>query len=159
MFFDDPVAALSHIREQLHPGAPAVMLSWCLPAENEWAYMPIRQASHLLPADDTPPAAGPGPFAWADPAVFHQILKDAGWSDIGQEVAARDAVFGAGHPDPVGHTAEFFLSVGPLARRLRRVDPALRPKVVEALRPAMQDRLQAGAVHVGAKAWVISARA
>lgn len=160
MFFADPPAAFANIRTGLRPGARVVLTAFGPFADNPWACVPLAAAEAVLGPGAPPDASQPGPFAWAEPAAFERALSAAGFGAVGWE--PRDVTFtlGAGEdPDPVERACDMTLSVGMLARRVRTEggDAAarLRPVLAEALRPHVRD----GWVRLGARTWLVSARA
>ncbi len=101
----------------------------------------------------------PGPFAWADPAVWRPLLEGAGFGDLraGEhdfiaEIAEGDA------PDPVARAVAFMAKVGPMARRLRDLPEAERGPALDALTGHLRGHITNGAVRLRASAWVIEAR-
>ena len=161
MFFDDPVAAFSHLHGLMRDDGKAVFVAWVPREENPWASLPLDAAAHLIdvPAADAV-SAGPGPFAWCDPDTFNTILSDAGWRDVTWHAETHMAMMGAGDDaDPLARAAEFALRIGPLASRLRGATPDLRTAVRGALINAFSPWLKDGAVQIPTSAWIIQARA
>ena len=125
MFFDDPPAALAHLREALVPGGRAVLTVWAEPKHNLWAMLPANAASEVIgPAEKQPPGA-PGPFGWATSEIFLPILEAAGWEEIDaiEHDIEMELAFGSAS-DPVTRAVELACRIGPLARRLREAPEA-----------------------------------
>ena len=83
MFFDDPAAALRHLRGALRPGARCAFVCWRAPRDNPWAMAPlmaVRQALGVTPPPADPLA--PGPFAFADDQRLRALMAGAGFADI-----------------------------------------------------------------------------
>ena len=82
MFFEDPRAAFTNIRNHLAPGGRLAFACWQSMDQNPWFI-----GAALAPFVDQPPPPPPGknptgPFAFADPEQVASILADSGWSDI-----------------------------------------------------------------------------
>lgn len=83
MFFDEPTEAFANIRSLCRPDARLAFVCWQEMSRNPWFVGPA--VAPFLPPPP-PPAAGKsptGPFALADPAYVTEMLRGAGWSDIG----------------------------------------------------------------------------
>ena len=158
MFFDDPPAALANVHLALKPGARAVFVAWREATRNQWAAVPMTFVQEGL--GGAPATGGPGPFAWAEPAVYRPLLQGAGFCDVretGHEFMAEIA--DGDDPDPVGRAVGFMTRVGPLARRLRDAPEATRHEALEFLSHRLRRHVKAGAVRLLASAWIIEARA
>ncbi len=160
MFFDDPPAALAHIRTQLKPDAEAAFIAWAAPDQNLWASLPLHAAARILPEAGAPLAAGPGPFAWADPTTFAPVFETSGWNGLAWEPFSSTAPLALGDdPDPTARAADFVLRIGPLARRLRDQPSEVRSWIRTALKETFAEYLADGEVRVPITAWIITARA
>jgi SAM-dependent methyltransferase len=162
MFFDDAAAGWQHIRGEAAPDAKLVIVCWCAGSENGWASIPLKAAAPILGVENSAPApsGAPGPFAWADPDYFGPILQSAGWKDLAWRSVEKHAVLSTGDdPDPVERAVQFTLRIGPMARRLEGVDAKLRSEIAQTLRGSFQNYLDAGAVKVPTKAWIITGSA
>ncbi len=162
MFFEDPPAAFENLRGALQPGARAVFVAWREVARNQWAAVPMTYAQEGLGAAIS--TGGPGPFAWADPAVFRPLLEGAGFRDVRCSTHEFMAEIADGDdPDPVERAVQFMTHVGPLARRLREAPESARREAMEFLRKRLRRHaarhVDDGAVRLLASAWIIEARA
>ncbi len=160
MFFDDEIAAWTHLRTILRPGAPIALTTWRTAQEHDWAALPLHLASPILGAEATRIAAplGPGPFAWSDPGHFLPILHAAGWRDIHHTPITAQARMEAGPaPTPAERAADFALRIGPLASRLRGTDPATRARIRAALAEGLAPHVTGTHVTVTTAAWLIRA--
>ncbi|HET9046290.1 MAG TPA: methyltransferase domain-containing protein [Casimicrobiaceae bacterium] len=154
MFFDDPVAAFTHMRRSLRPDGRTVFVCWRAPRDNPWAMVPLSAARAAVGV--TPPAAdpnAPGPFAFADDARVRGILADAGFRDI--DIRRFDANVSLG-PTP-RDAAEMTTRIGPTSRLIRELGvqhvPAITDAIVAALQPFATDE-----VRVPGSTWIVSAR-
>ena len=162
MFFEDQIAAWTHLRGQLKPGAKAVVVCWRDASQNEWASVPLAAARPVLGAEKTQLAVSgaPGPFAWADPDRFVPIFENSGWSGLEYQPVDAAVVTEAGEdPDAVERGVAFAMHVGPLASRLANTPPEVREAVRAVLRADLAGRLVQGQVTLRSAAWVISATA
>ncbi len=163
MFFDDPAAAFANIRHGLRPGARVAMSAFGPLAENPWATVPLRAVETVLgPSPDGPPgpAAGPGPFAWADPSVFETALGKAGFRDIAWTGhPLRFAVGADGDTDPVSRAVTMVLAIGVAARRVGSAGAGVAERVRPALREALAPHVEDGWVRLPAHVWIITATA
>jgi hypothetical protein len=152
MFFDDPIAAFSHLASRANAGARMVFSCFRSPAENAWA----SKIAALLSSAPTADPHAPGPFAFADSARVRTILAGAGWRDIGFEPVDFDFVTGGGD-DPVGDAVEFYGQIGPAARAIRTLGDREREAFVQQLHELAEAHLCDGAVRFGAAAWIVTA--
>jgi len=157
MFFEQPVAALAHLRASLRPGGRMVFVCWRPAAENEWVTLPLEVARTLVPP---PPAAAdphaPGPFAFADPQRLRALLDAAGFQ------AAAITPFD-GHMDLGASPADAafqMVNLGPTARLLRESDAATRQRVEEAVEQAFARRMaEQGDLRLKLACWLVRAGA
>lgn len=158
MFFDDPPAALANLRRALEPGARAVFVAWREAARNQWAAVPMTFVQEGL--GGAVATGGPGPFAWADPAVYRPLLQAAGFGDVREGTHEFMAEIAEGDdPDPVARAAAFMTRIGPLARRLREAPESTRREAMAFLAQRLRRHVKGGAVRLLASAWIIEARA
>jgi SAM-dependent methyltransferase len=153
MFFDDPVAAFTHLRTRAAPGAPLVFSCFRAPALNPWA-------SGLARLVGGPPADphAPGPFAFADADRVAGLIAAAGWRDP-QPTPLDFAYVAGGGADPVADAIGFFLRIGPTAFAMRQAEGADRARLLDGLDALVRDHLIHGVVAFPAAAWIWSARA
>ncbi|MEO1456644.1 MAG: methyltransferase domain-containing protein [Pseudomonadota bacterium] len=160
MFFDEAEAAFANLHTALSPGARAVFVVYTDIAENPWAAVPAQAAEAVLGPAPPRKRGAAGPFGWSDPDFFAPILKAGGFADIAWEPRALSVEVGYGDdPDPAVRAAALMLRIGTVARRLQDApegaEAALAPVLAEAARPYVSD----GAVRLGARVWVVTARA
>lgn len=162
MFFDDPIAALSHLRAQMRPKGRFCAVAWDAFYENEWAALPIEACRDMLRPDqlDPPPNGVPGPFAWAGQAYAPDLLADAGWQDIRISTVKRQAEMSLGDdPDPLVRAADFALRIGPLASRFKGREREDFVIAKEKLMKRMTSHVDNGSVYIGTQAVVFEATA
>jgi SAM-dependent methyltransferase len=152
MFFADPAHAFANLRRACTTGAQLRCMVWRNPAENPFMTAAARAAAPLLPDLPSPPPDGPGQFAFADERKVSRILRDAGWSGI--ELRPIDIVctFRAADLD------EYVTRLGPVSRVLPELDPALRERVVAAVRAGFAPFVHGNEGSFTAACWLMHAR-
>ena len=160
MFFADPPAAFAHLRRAIVPDGRAVLIVYTPMTENLWAAIPAAAAAELLgPAPPQPPSA-PGPFGWADPAIFRPILAAAGFGDIDWHARDLEVEIGDGNdPDPVERAIRLVTTLGAVARRLDDAPEGSIERLAPILRRSLAPFVRDGAVRMPARIWIVTARA
>jgi SAM-dependent methyltransferase len=81
MFFEDPVAAFTHLHGALRPGGRVAFACWQVVDRNAWMQLPRDAIGSVLSLPELP--AGPtGPYAFAEPDHVRGVLTRAGFADI-----------------------------------------------------------------------------
>ena len=156
MFFDDPIGAFANLHRAVKPGGRLAFACWRTLAENPWASAPLAAAKPFLPPLPAPDPDAPGPFAFADPQRILSILSDVGFHDV--ETRKYDGVMPMGRD--LDLTAEQTLQIGPLSRAVGEADAATRRKIVDAVRTALAQFVDAGGdVTLPTACWLVAARA
>lgn len=153
MFFDDPVAAFTHLHGLAKPGGALVFSCFGAPERNVWA----SGLSHLMPAVPGFPFAA-GPFAFADAGRVADILARAGWRDAVPRPFDFDYVAGEGD-DPEADAIDFFRRIGPVARAARDLDDGGRARLFEGLAALIREHRAGNRVTLPATAVIWSATA
>jgi SAM-dependent methyltransferase len=158
MFFADPAAAFRNLHGLLRPGGRLAFICWRAFVQNEWVMVPLKAALPLLPSVPPPPPPGaPGPFAFAEADHVRDVLERGGFVDVALE--PKDvATFVGGSGVDLDTATEFLLQIGPTARLLADVEPALRTRIAAAVRQVLAAHHGAGGVRMGSAAWLVSAR-
>lgn len=156
MFFADPVAAFTNMREALTPLGRMAFLCWGPVEENEWITVPMSAAMAHLPPPDPVGPRDPGPFAFADREYTAEILGSAGFVDIDFEAFAPTLKLGKGRS--IADTAEFFLDLGPTSRALAGQPDSLRQTVKDAIITSIAERYVDDALELGGRCWIATAR-
>lgn len=156
MFFDDPVAAFSHLRGLAQPGAGLMFSCFREPRLNPW----MGGLAALLPRDASAPPSdphAPGPFAFADDARVAGILEAAGWRDVAFVAVDYPYIAGAG-ADPAGDALRFFSRIGPAAAVLAGLEAERKEEVRAAVHSWLEANRSGDLVAFPAAAWFVSAR-
>lgn len=154
MFFDDPVAAFTHLRGIAATDARLAFSCFRSREENAW----MTGLTALLPGVPVPtdPLA-PGPFAFADPEHISNVLTRAGWSGLRIEPFDFAYVAGAGE-DAEWQAADFFFRIGPLAPVIRDLGDEARGVLEGRLAQWIGRNHRDGVVAFAAAAWIVTAR-
>lgn len=173
MFFASPETAFANLRTALRPGGRLTALTWQPLPLNDWMFIPMQAAGKVLaeaakdgsgspPAPQAPPDPhAPGPFALADSERMNAILSRAGFEQPQHTSIERELLVGGGRS--LDETAAFVSQLGPGGAALREASPALREKVVAAVRAALEPFAEAGGsaadagVKMRAAAWLVTA--
>ena len=154
MFFDDPVAAFSHLSAIAAPQATLRFSCFRQRGENGW----VRELMSVLPTPAAvPDPYAPGPFAFGEQQRVEDILQAAGWEGLTFEAFDYPMVAGAG-PDAVEEAVTYFLRIGAAARAIAELPDADRQDVVDRLRTMLAGHYQDAIVALPAAAWIVTAR-
>ncbi len=156
MFFDDPVAAFTILRNAAAPGATLVFSCFRSRSLNRWA-------SQIAAAiQGAPPVLAhgyaPGPFGFCEPDFTRDMLASAGWTPGDCTPIDFDYVAGGGD-DPVADAVDFFQSIGPAAPVLRAAPLDERSRMVDRIADVATAHRQGDVVAFPAAAWLWSAQA
>jgi len=152
MFFGDPVAAFSNIRNALKAGGRLAMLVWQAREANEWS-VAIQQS---LAPEDRPPgaaAATPNAFALADPGAVEQLLSAAGFAGATFR-DVREPVYYGGSVEAALDWIRGFLCTKEL---LERIGTAAAERVLDRLRETLAKHQRTDGVWFDSRAWSVTA--
>ncbi|RWA77522.1 MAG: class I SAM-dependent methyltransferase [Mesorhizobium sp.] len=153
MFFDDPVAAFTNIRQAARRSGKLAFVAWRSPVENDFMTTAARAAAPFLTPAPLPDPDAPGQFAFADGAKVKQILEASGWSSI--EVAKADVLCRIAE----GELMTYVTRLGPLGAALRDVDQATAEKITTVLPAAFAPFVEEGEARFNAACWLVTALA
>jgi len=157
MFFDDPVAAFTHLHA-LAPYGRLLFSCFRAPRENEWMVAMSGLIERHAPEALAGPEPAAGPFAFADPARIEDVLRGAGFAPPVIEPFDFDFHVGAGE-DPVADALGYFRRIGPMARLLAHADPSVKDAILADLADLAAARVTAQGVGFRAAAWLVTSRA
>lgn len=152
MFFADPLAAFRNLRRALPRGGRMALLTWRGAQHNEW----IREIRATLVGGPPkiPPAGAPGPLGLSDPEAVKPILSHAGFGEIAFTETSEPLCYGS----TAGEAFDFIRGT-PLAEDvLSEMDPAARPRALDALRALLERHQSAEGVCFQSSAWIVTAR-
>jgi SAM-dependent methyltransferase len=157
MFFADPVAAFTNLRQALVPGGRLGFACWQRLEDNDWSAVPLAAARPLVDNPPAPAAVGePGPFAFADPERVRSVLSGAGFTHIGVEPFRALVVTSR---TGIEEAVDFALRVGPASRLIADQPEPVRQQIRESITRALAPALSGTTVSLGGAAWLVSARA
>ena len=135
MFFEDPVAAFSNIRNALRPSGRLGFCCWQPRAVNPFMTLPAMAALELLPAPPEMPPRTPGPFAFEESEYIERILTQSGFNGISVAPLSHPLVFGCGLA--LADIVERLVQIGPIAQMVREapgdLQQPVRDKVIAAV--------------------------
>jgi ubiquinone/menaquinone biosynthesis C-methylase UbiE len=155
MFFDQPAAALRHLRGALRPGGRCAFVCWRAPRDNPWAMAPLvaaRQALNIHPPPADPLA--PGPFAFADEQRLRALMAEAGFDAVEMQRIDAPIALGASAREAARHC----LQIGPVSRLAREAGAAQEPLILDAIERALAPQAAAdGSIGLAGSTWVVRA--
>jgi SAM-dependent methyltransferase len=157
MFFDDPVAAFTNLRQATQRGGRLVFVCWQPMAANQWLLVPgAALAEHVPPPAPLSPDA-PGMFALAVPDRLRGILAAAGWREVTVTPARTSMLVGGG--GTVDEAVQW-VRAGSMARSmLADADPMTEQRALASVRSALVPYADSDGVHLDAAVWVVRALA
>jgi SAM-dependent methyltransferase len=157
MFFDDPIAAFTNLREALQAQGRLAFCCWQGLQYNDWTHIPLQAAlAHVPPPERVHPHA-PGPFAFADPRRIDDILRTSGFSNIDVQPFATTLQFGEA-PD-LQHSVRELAMIGPVSRLLAGQPPEVLARVLASIEEAVAPSYQQGALALPGAIWLVTATA
>ena len=157
MFFEEPVAAFSALRNSLKPGGKLGFVCWREPKLNPFFNAPMEAALTVLPAPAPSAPGAPGPFGLADDNVVQTTLRLAGFKDV--SVAPLNLTLSVGAETPFDALFEELIQIGPAAALIAQSDPSLKEKAREAVYNRLTDFYASGqGVSFDANFWLVTAR-
>jgi len=160
MFFDDPAAALAHMRRALKPGGRLAFVCWRTAAENDWVRLPMEAIQGIAPSPAPPDPEAPGPFSFGDRDRIARILTTAGFAEIAITPFDHVIPFGMGatREAAIDDALEMAFEVGPLSRALADQPDEIRARAADAVRAAFSARPGEQSVMIDGAAWIVTAR-
>ena len=157
MFFEEPVAAFSALRNSLKPGGKLGFVCWREPKLNPFFNAPMEAALTVLPAPAPSAPGAPGPFGLADDNVIQTTLRLAGFKDV--SVAPLNLTLSVGAETPFDALFEELIQIGPAAALIAQSNPSLKEKAREAVYNRLTDFYALGqGVSFDANFWLVTAR-
>ena len=157
MFFDEPVAAFSALRNSLKSGGRLGFVCWREPKLNPFFNAPMEAALTVLPAPAPSAPGAPGPFGLADDNMIQTTLRLAGFKDV--SVAPLNLTLSVGAETPFDALFEELIQIGPAAALIAQSNPSLKEKAREAVYNRLSDFYASGqGVSFDANFWLVTAR-
>jgi SAM-dependent methyltransferase len=155
MFFADPPAAFANLRRALRPGGRLVAIVWQPRVENEWASA-VPQAirdNTPRPHHDKDEARDESAFSLGDPDVTRELLRAAGFTEVGFTSVREPVYYGA----DVDAAYRNVVQLREPQALLRRVPPERVDAAKAAVRAMLAAHDTGDGVLFDAAAWIIRA--
>jgi SAM-dependent methyltransferase len=150
MFFSDSAAAFANIARALRPGGRMVfMVPQAGRPDSDYA----QATAALAPLMRRPSPAARGMGSLSDPDRIHQVLGEAGLTEV--NVRPVEALMDYGRD--AADAADFILGQGPVRFNLHDVDQATATRAREELRAALAAYENPGGVGIRGSVWLVSA--
>ncbi|KQR17691.1 methyltransferase [Cellulomonas sp. Leaf334] len=146
MFFHDAGAAFANLARTLRPDGRLVMMVWQAGNRNEWTV-----AIHRALGEEVAESAA---FSLADPSRTTELLKVAGFVDIGLDDVAEPVWYG---PD-VASAETWARSFTTTTEVLGRLGPDGAEQGLDRLRETLTAHLGDDGVWFDSRAWIVTAR-
>jgi ubiquinone/menaquinone biosynthesis C-methylase UbiE len=157
MFFADPAATFANLRRGLRRGGRVAFLCWREPKLNPWNLLPYNAAVKHAPKLPKLGPDDPGPFSFSDEARVQRILSEAGFSGV--ELTPLDFTLDIGVGEGLDNAVAKSLEIGPASRALDGQPEAVRKAAEAEIRAALAERVEGGAIPLGAAVWIVRAAA
>jgi SAM-dependent methyltransferase len=156
MFFGDPIAAFTNLRQAMKPNSRVLFACWRRLSENPWMLTPLLAAYEHVPR--LPPAEPnePGPFSFADADRISAILSTAGFNkpSLAPAELTFDVAGGAGMDAAVHQT----MAMGVTSRALQDQPQLVRDAVAVSIRKALAPYARDGHVELPGAVWLVETR-
>lgn len=153
MFFADPVAAFSNLRNALCPDGRLVMMVWQQRDRNEWATS-IERALVPDDAETTRSLAVPPAFSLGDQEVVTRLLDSTGFATPTFDEVDAAVFYGRDVEAAFGFVSGF----STVNEKLARLDADERARAVDRLRHLLAEHQRVDGVWFDSRAWIVSAR-
>ncbi|MGE0776350.1 MAG: class I SAM-dependent methyltransferase, partial [Sphingomonadaceae bacterium] len=157
MFFPEPGRAFANLHRMLGDGGRLDIAVWTPIADNPWQRSVMATIRRHI-ALSTPQPRAPGPFALGEQDYVTDLLQSAGFSDIAFDAWTEDLRVGGPGSDPES-AARFVLDGMPIGDLVRASEQGARAAIHQSLVELFERNCDVGGVRMGAKAWLVSARA
>lgn len=157
MFFAEPYPAFANLRRMVRDGGRLDIAVWAPVADNPWQQnvMAVIGAHIDLPP---PQPRAPGPFALGDRDYVRDLLQGAGFSGIDFDAWSGGLRVGGPGSDPES-AAGFVLDGMHIGDLVRPSGAEVRAAIQRGLADLFERHRDEDGVCMGAKAWLVSARA
>lgn len=157
MFFPEPYPAFANLRQMLRDGGRLDIAVWAPVADNPWqrSIMAVISEHIDLPV---PQPRTPGPFALDDQDYVVDLLHSADFTDVGFDAWTGDQRIGGPGSDPES-AARFVLNGMHIGDLVRPKGEEIRVAIHKGLVDLFERNRDGDAVRMGAKAWLVRARA
>jgi SAM-dependent methyltransferase len=157
MFFDDPVAAFTHMHAWLRPGGRLAFCCWGPPPENPWVARLMEIVGQYVSLPPPEPRA-PGPFQFAEPAFVTDVLSKAGFNAV--EITPWRGTQWLGGPgmDAAG-AASFAIDATFVGEALAESSEQVKAEVLRRITALLESCQTSEGVGMPAMAWLVAGHA
>jgi SAM-dependent methyltransferase len=161
MFFDDPVAAFTNIRESTAPGATMTFACW-RDADNPMFTLGTSVlTARLEELCAAPDSAAPGPQAFRSDDRVRNILADSGWSEVVIEAFDGVCDYSIDGSDGVEERLAMVLASTTGRQARAELEPRLGAQewaaLVENVRAELRGNLVDGVLKFTGRGWIVTA--
>jgi len=156
MFFEDPAAAFSNLRQALKPGGRLAFICWQSLKNNQWVNLPVSVAANHIQLPAPPEPEEPGAFSFGETSRINHILAAAGFMDIFIEEFNTKFKVGSSLDEAVS----FLSKIGPASAAMEadEVEDKTRNRFAHDLKISLERFLSADGVLLDASAWIVTAK-
>ncbi len=157
MFFENPIAAFTNMRQSLKPNGKLNFVCWSALEENEFFILPLKIVLKYLNKPLPNPSKAPGPLAFGNKTYLLKILQSSEFKKIKIKTVKTEML----NFDPVKEQVRFFNKMG-LAARMKKeasFDIQIHEKIDQELEAELMKRTDANGTSLKATVYYVSANA
>ena len=157
MFFENPIAAFTNMRQSLKPNGKLNFVCWSALEENEFFILPLKIVLKYLNKPLPNPSKAPGPLAFSNKPYLLKILQSSEFKNIKIKTVKTEML----NFDPVKEQVRFFNKMG-LAARMKKeasFDIEIHEKIDQELETELMKRTDANGTSLKATVYYVSANA
>ena len=157
MFFENPIAAFTNMRQSLKPNGKLNFVCWSALEENEFFILPLKIVLKYLNKPLPNPSKAPGPLAFSNKPYLLKILQSSEFKNIKIKTVKTEML----NFDPVKEQVRFFNKMG-LAARMKKeasFDIQIHEKIDQELEAELMKRTDANGTSLKATVYYVSANA
>ena len=157
MFFENPIAAFTNMRQSLKPNGKLNFVCWSALEENEFFILPLKIVLKYLNKPLPNPSKAPGPLAFSNKPYLLKILQSSEFKNIKIKTVKTEML----SFDPVKEQVRFFNKMG-LAARMKKeasFDIEIHEKIDQELEAELMKRTDANGTSLKATVYYVSANA
>ena len=157
MFFENPIAAFTNMRQSLKPNGKLNFVCWSALEENEFFILPLKIVLKYLNKPLPNPSKAPGPLAFSNKPYLLKILQSSEFKNIKIKTVETEML----SFDPVEEQVRFFNKMG-LAAQMKKeasFDIEIHEKIDQELEIELMKRTDANGTSLKATVYYVSANA
>jgi ubiquinone/menaquinone biosynthesis C-methylase UbiE len=157
MFFENPIAAFTNMRQSLKPNGKLNFVCWSALEENEFFILPLKIVLKYLNKPLPNPSKAPGPLAFSNKPYLLKILQSSEFKNIKIKTVKTEML----NFDPVKEQVRFFNKMG-LAAQMKKeasFDIEIHEKIDQELEIELMKRTDANGTSLKATVYYVSANA